>query len=98
MRRKKFLQTDFLKFIFEKYSNDKGQNLPDDDEVQGPDDENEDPQLRKKRKLFKMNEIEDEDDETINDEDDEIIDELLNEYKRLKKKYESNKLRVRRKR
>lgn len=92
MKKRKFLQTDFIKFIIEKY----GQDLPDDDEVEIPQDEKEDPLFRKKIKLISQNEIED-DDET-NDEDDEIIDELVNEYKKLKKKYESNKIRVRRKR
>mgnify|MGYP006921043181 CR=1 FL=1 len=46
-----------------------------------------------------MNEIEDEEEPADGNEDDEIIDELLNEYKRLKKKYESksNRLYFRRK-
>ena len=95
MRKRKFLQTDFIKFILEKYS--EGQGLPDD-EVEVPDEEG--TELRKK-KVRKLNEFEDEE-EPIEDEeegDDEIIDELLNEYKRLKRKYESksNRIHIRRK-
>jgi hypothetical protein len=97
MKKRKFLHTDFIKFILEKYS-EQGQDLPDEDEVEFPDEENPD-ELRKK-KVKKLNEFEDE--EPIDDEesDDEIIDELLNEYKRLKKKYESksNRIHIRRKR
>ena len=91
---RKFLQTDFIKFILEKYSNQEGQGLPDD-EVENPDDE-----IRKRKSIKKLNEYEDEvqgEDEPTDDEgsDDEIIDELLNEYKRLKRKYESNRVRIR---
>jgi hypothetical protein len=96
MKKRKFLQTDFIKFILEKYS--EGQGLPDD-EVEVPDEEG--AELRRK-KVKKLNEFEDEE-EPIEDEeesDDEIIDELLNEYKRLKRKYESksNRIHIRRKR
>jgi len=93
MKKRKFLQTDFIKFILEKYS--EGQELPDD-EVEVPDEEG--TELRRK-KISKLNEFEDED-EPIEDEEDEIIDELLNEYKRLKRKYESksNRIHIRRKR
>ena len=93
---RKFLQTDFIKFILEKYSNQEGQGLPDD-EIENPDEEQ-----RKRKSIRKLNEFDDEvqdEEEPIDDEgtDDEIIDELLNEYKRLKKKYESNRVRFRRK-
>ena len=99
------VQTDFIKFILEKYSN-QGQGLPDEDEIDIPNDENEESQLRKRKTIKKF---EDDDDgeivqgeEETEETDDEIIDELLNEYKRLKKKYEkkyeSNRIRVRRKR
>jgi len=99
------VQTDFIKFILEKYSNE-GQGLPDEDEIDTPNDENEESQLRK-RKTIKKFEDDDGDEEIVQGEesdevDDELIDELLNEYKRLKKKYEkkyeSNRIRVRRKR
>jgi hypothetical protein len=97
MKKRKFLQTDFIKFILEKYA--QSQDLPDD-EIETPDDQ----ELKRKR-LKKLNELEDEDDidngSDDDDEkgDDEIIDELLNEYKRLKRKYESksNRLHIRRK-
>jgi len=95
-RGRKFLQTDFIKFILEKYSNQEGQGLPDD-EVENPNDE-----IRKRKSIKKLNEYEDDvqDEEEPREEegtDDEIIDELLNEYKRLKKKYESNRVLFRRK-
>jgi hypothetical protein len=93
MRKRQHLQTDFIKFIVEKYSNE-GQDLPDD-ERESPEDE-----PVEKKKIRKMNELEDEE-EVDDDEvtvDDELIDELLNEYKRLKKKYENNRVYNRRKR
>ena len=93
MRKRQHLQTDFIKFIVEKYSN-QGQDLPEE-EIDGEEDEK-----VGIRKLKKMNELEDEldgeDDEVT--QDDELIDELLNEYKRLKKKYENNRVYNRRKR
>jgi hypothetical protein len=100
--KRKHLQTDFVKFILEKYSRE-GQDLPEGEEIENPDDENEEPEFRKRKGIKKLNEFDDEDeieedDEESNEVDDELIDELLNEYKRLKKKYESNKLSYRRKR
>ena len=101
MKKRKHLQTDFVKFILEKYSQE-GQELPDEDEIETPDDDDDDDEFQRKRKnLKKLNEFDDEDeidDEENDGEDEQIIDELLNEYKRLKKKYESNKLSYRRKR
>jgi hypothetical protein len=96
MKKRKFLQTDFIKFILEKYA--QSQDLPDD-EIETPDEEEGREEL--KRKIKKLNELEDEEEPTDDEqEDDEIIDELLNEYKRLKRKYESksNRIPVRRKR
>jgi hypothetical protein len=98
MKKRKFLQTDFIKFILEKYA--QSQDLPDD-EVEMPDEEGRE-ELKRKR-IKKLNELEDEDEPIEGDDDekgdDEIIDELLNEYKRLKRKYEgkSNRLHIRRK-
>lgn len=96
MKKRKFLQTDFIKFILEKYA--QSQDLPDD-EIEMPDDEQGDDV--KQKRIKRLNELEDEE-EPADDEqgDDEIIDELLNEYKRLKRKYESksNRLPIRRKR
>ena len=43
MKQRKHLQTDFIKFILEKYS--QGQELHDDDEVEMPDDETTEPHL-----------------------------------------------------
>ena len=99
MKQRKHLQTDFIKFILEKYS--QGQELPDDDEVETPDDETTEPQLSKKNSIKRLVEFEDEPSEDDDEKtDDEIIDELLNEYKRLKRKYESksNRIHIRRKR
>lgn len=107
--RRKFVHTDFIKFILEKYS-DEGQGLPEEEDVEVPDEESGEPQFRKRGKIKKLNEFEDEEGEIVQGEeeptedevDDELIDELLNEYKRLKKKYEkkyeSNRVRIRRKR
>lgn len=98
-KKRKHLQTDFIKFILEKYSKE-GQDLPED-EIPNPDDESEDPELRKNRKIKLLKELDDEvqgqdeEEPQSDEEDDEIIDELLNEYKRLKRKYESSKFRKR---
>ena len=51
---RKFLQTDFIKFILEKYSNQEGQGLPDD-EIENPDEEQ-----RKRKSIRKLNEFDDE--------------------------------------
>ena len=96
MKKRRHLQTDFVKFIIEKYS-----NLPEVD-VEVDEDENDEPQQKSYRKKLKqLNEFEDDDNVEVQDEDepsedDEIIDELLNEYKRLKKKYENNRISNRR--
>jgi hypothetical protein len=93
MKKRKLIQTDFIKFILEKYASQgqaQSQGLPDD-EVESPD---EDPIELKRNKIRKMNEIEDEEEPIEGNEDDEIIDELLNEYKRLKRKYESKSNRI----
>jgi hypothetical protein len=96
MKQRKHLQTDFIKFIMEKYS--QSQELPDDDEVETPDDEATEPHLRKNNSIKRLVEFEDEPSDDDEKTDDEIIDELLNEYKRLKRKNESYKLHNRRKR
>lgn len=89
MNKKKHIQTDFIKFILEKYSEDPRPqtDLELDDELEDEiqdDDEIED-------------EKEPEDDDTTEKEDD-LIDELLNEYKKLKKQYENRRVSVRGKR
>lgn len=96
MKQRKHLQTDFIKFILEKYS--QGQELPDDDEVEMPDDETTEPHQRKNNSIKRLVEFEDEPADDDEKSDDEIIDELLNEYKRLKRKNESYRLHNRRKR
>jgi len=89
MKNKKNLHTSFIKFLLEKYT-DETQRLPQ----QEPEDEVEPTRM----KVRKMNELEDEEEpqEPLPDEDDEggvdEIQELLNEYKRLKKKNENNRL------
>lgn len=89
--KRKFLQTDFIKFILEKYS-DQVQS-----DIEEPVEDEETRELRnQKTKKRPLNEV---DDEPIEDDevDDEIIDSLLNEYKRLRKKYESTRIYNRRK-
>ena len=89
MKNKKNLHTSFIKFLLEKYT-DETQRLPQ----QEPEDEVEPTRM----KVRKMNELEDEEEpqEPLPDEDDEggvdEIQELLNEYKRLKKRNENNRL------
>ena len=101
-KKRRHLHTDFIRFILEKYSNE-GQDLPED-ETPIPDEQSEDPELRKKRRVKLLRELDDEvqgqdeeEPQSDDEENDEIIDELLNEYKRLKKKYESVKFYKRRK-
>jgi hypothetical protein len=94
---KKNLHTSFIKFLLEKYS-DESQRLPQ----QEPEDDNETP-LRYKNKVSKNNITEDEeieeplpDEESTPETDIDEIQELLNEYKRLKRKNENNKVSNRR--
>jgi hypothetical protein len=87
MRKNKNLHTSFIKFLLEKYSDDT-QRLPDDEE--------EVPNNKKHLRRLEEDEIEEPIDDEPIDSDDEIIDKLLNEYKRLKKKHENNKIHNRR--
>lgn len=96
MNKKKHIQTNFFRFLLEKYSND---NKPQpeiefDDEVENPDDETIEELPKRLKRLV---EIDDEDD-TERTEDDDIIDELVKEYKKIKKQYENRRIPVRRKR
>ena len=104
MKKKKHLHTNFIKFLLERHLED-----PDvDDEIERPipDEESEDLKMRKSRKL---NEFDDEDEELPFDEpqqedsedgenDDDTIDQLLTEYKSLRRQYENNRISNRRKR
>jgi len=91
MRKNKHIQTSFLRFLLEKKSDEqdeqkekiKKKHIEDDEEIEDFEEEptNED----------------DEEIEPVEGKDDLIINELMEEYKRLKKKYESNKLYNRRK-
>ena len=89
MKKKKHIQTDFIRFMIEKYID------PDDDS--SIDQDPEEPQSKKLKKLVEV-------DDEVNDEDedelptDELIDELVNEYKRLKKANENYRIHYRRKR
>ncbi len=93
MKKRKYLQTDFIKFILEKYS--KSQELTDDHEVENLDDE----KGIKQKQSKQLVEFEDENEPTEDEKtDEEIIDELLKEYKRLKRKNENYRLHNNRKR
>jgi len=98
-KKRNHLQTKFVKFLIEKYEND-------DPFYEIPSEEDEEKELKKKKKSVELipidyEEVGEEDseenyDECDNDEtdDDEVIEKLLNEYSKLKKQYE-NKLRPR---
>lgn len=92
IKKRKFLQTDFIKFILEKYS-DQGKS-----DIEEPIEDDETRELKtQKLKKKPLNEVEDEGPIEDDEVDDEIIDSLLNEYKRLKMKYENSKFYNRRK-
>lgn len=99
MKKKKHLHTNFIKFLLERHLED-----PDvDDEIERPipDEELEELKFRKSRKL---NEFDDEDEEEIpmdepqqedsedGENDDDTIDQLLTEYKKLRRQYESSRV------
>jgi hypothetical protein len=91
-KKRKFLQTDFIKFILEKYS-DQVQS-----DIEEPIEDDETRELRnQKLKKKPLNEVDDEEPIEDDEVDDEIIDSLLNEYKRLRMKYENSRIHNRRK-
>ena len=99
MNKKKHLHTNFIRFILEKYSQQQEDPQSDiEDEIERPSEEDQDEFHTKRIKIKKMNELEDEIEEPERTEDDDVIDELLKEYKKIKKQYESRKLSIRRKR
>jgi hypothetical protein len=96
--KKRHIQTNFIKFIIEKYSNDQEPqtDIEDDEEIQIQEEEPEKPIKTQLKKTDKDIEDEEEDLEGANDED--IIDELVQEYQKIKKAYENRRLSNRRKR
>ena len=96
--KKRHIQTNFIKFIIEKYSNDQEPQIDteDEDEIEIPEEETEETEKTQSKKVVKDAQKEDEDLEGT--EDDDIIDELLQEYKKVKKQYENRRLSNRRKR
>ena len=90
--KKRHIQTNFIKFIIEKYSNDQEPQVDIEDEIEIPEEETEETEKPQSKKV--QNEDEDLED-TV---DDDIIDELLQEYKKVKKQYENRRLSNRRKR
>jgi hypothetical protein len=96
--KKRHIQTNFIKFIIEKYSNDQEPqtDIEDDEEIQIQEEEPEKPMKPQTKKTDKDLEDEDEDLEGTNDDD--IIDELVQEYQKIKKAYENRRVPNRRKR
>lgn len=93
MKKGKHIHTDFIKFLLEKHSEIKNQ----DEELETPELEEEDEDEEGEDE----DEIEEEDkdnkNQDENEEEDEIIEKLLNEYKKVKKQYENNRVQIRRK-
>ena len=103
MKRRKHLHTNFIKFLLERHLED-----PDvDDEIEKPIPDEELEEMKHKKSL-KINEFDDEDEElpfeepqqedSENGDDDDTIDKLLNEYRKVKREYESHRNSNRRKR
>ena len=90
MRHGKHIQTNFLKFLMEKYSDEQKEKEKRKHKIDDLEEVNDDII----DELDGEDEIEEDDDELSPEEkkDDLIINELLNQYKRLKKKYENTKL------
>jgi hypothetical protein len=88
--KKRHIQTNFIKFIIEKYSNEQEPHtdFEDDEEIQIQEEEPEKPTTPQLKKI-------DKDLEGTNDDD--IVDELVQEYQKLKKAYENRRLCNRRK-
>lgn len=88
--KKRHLETKFLKFLLERYK-----DLEDEEgDIDTPlPDEEDKPKINSKRPIKLIDipiEEEEEDEENGEDEDDDIIiEKLLNEYRKIKKQYES---------
>jgi hypothetical protein len=82
MKKKKHLHTRFIKFLIEKHLEDPDVNEP------LPDEETEELRLKQKQKEF------DEEEEPQQDgtDDSDGIDQLVNEYKKLRRQYESHRI------
>jgi hypothetical protein len=101
MKKKKHLHTNFIKFLLERHLEDS--DVDDEIERPIPDEESEELQLRKSKKL---NEFDDDDEELPleepqqgeEDNDEDTIDQLLTEYRKLKRQYESRRVPNRRQR
>lgn len=87
MKKKKHLQTNFLRFIVEKY-NAEIQELPEEEETNCPDEE----LVDEYDKIVGYGYGDEQDDEVQDEEetpenDDETVDNLIKEYRSLQKKY-----------
>lgn len=89
MKKRKNLETNFIRFIMEKYA----QQLDNDEDIEIPEED----QGKEKRKSKPLPTLIDKEDEEESTDDDEIIEKLLNEYKKIKAQYESRKIHFRRK-
>jgi len=106
MKTKKHLKTKFIQFLWEKYNDTPKPEDEDDIDIPLSQEEPEDedlPPLKKKKGLkpVELQDEEEEDNEESMDDggeedDDKVIERLLNQYKKLKREYESNKIRNRR--
>lgn len=82
MKKKKFLHTNFVKFLVEKYKEEL-QDIPDDaqEEIENDEDLVDEVQLQVQEEQEEENQNEDEDD----------FDKLVREYNELEKKYNKRK-------
>ena len=82
MKKGTHIQTDFIRFMIEKYSTPP--KLLRDDEI------DKDPEIEDNEE---DEDLEDEGpEEPIQDEEDEIIEKLINDYKKVKKQYENRRI------
>ena len=107
MRRRKKIQTDFIKFLLEKHFEDELE--PDEEMILPEDGDDEEDEVPFRKKRFKPIDIplrddeeelvdyDDEEDTDTGDDDDIIIEKLLKEYTKLKRQYENNRIRYKRK-
>lgn len=84
MKKGTHIQTDFIKFILEKYS--KPEKIKDEEE----DEEIIEPEIQDEEEL-------DEQDEPVIVDEEEVLEKLINEYKKVKRKYENSRIQSRRK-